>query len=1303
MAPGSVAGPRSPAMLLILALAMLLGLGLPGGRLARANIGSVPLAMVRAPLPLDRADAALAMVNMRERGAVAITRRPDTSFVRIESMQASMAHAVDERLGAYFDTAAAVSEAALTAGTSDLPPGFALRALVCDSGEVALLAGYPQAMYLLRPQGPHQVHTFLQPVEVLLAFCLNAATHRILVRDGGTLLLLAFSPSPSISFLDLGGMSVVPGMRAARGYGTSVHLWNRTHYHHGQLVVSIFSGFAGSFPGPVALPGLVDMAVTRARAGSQGDLLILRDDGDRWVLCGPPSPGAEPTLLGCLELAALVEVGAQRRGHFLAVGPAESHDPVPVAYFVPDAGAPLRVALLDVPATVRPLVMPPPEPGAPAEEFRLLGLVPAYGAPVAWTLAGRHVYLEAGGFCAGDPTVECADPSAVDPPARGWRCAPGRAVAYFRTGSLPRLCDACAAGFGRAEAPDPRPPPVPLPPLPLPLPVPPSLDVSIIGAGSMDTLAAAAAMCSPCDDTGACLSCLEGNCMACREPDLLLVDPGSGLGRCVGACPAGYLPEGGLCMEGAAEAAMRMAAQADRLTGLPAEDQVQALGATWLQVSDAAGGLFLPPAAGAAGIPFDPAAKRSTFLGFRPPGRAPVYLRHSGPAAVAAIPLAPGGPFDAGWDVRAYVELGAPAGVLPSGHLALVGLVCLPTGVGVLKFECAPGAGPWPDPNQPCPAAASLTMLPGMPCGSARQLDARSVGTQAPMAGPADGVHAGGLVRLGPDGSPQAAGQPPGAGLPAVVPAPADGAFLLQTPAGRADLLPMGLAMSRSAGSGGLPFPAAVHTGGASGTGPHFEALHLPTPWRGATHPGEVFLSRLRHPPGGGHSVWEALHLPAGMMPHGRTDGLAPLASQVARLPDLSGHTGAAGPRAVVLATGSPQLPGFLALLSPGRVDMAPVRCYGPAGAGHCLLRPAAGVHLPAPGLAWPERVALLPGFAQPAAGPGTAALPAVRAGARAPSHPATSETFTFLAVLDGAAVWRVDLTMEACPAGGAPPACLPCHEACVGCSGPAADQCLACRHFLPDAPGACLASCPEGLFPDPAGDGACRCHVSCAACSPAAPGGGAFACTACADGHAPTGVPGDAECAACHGACLACSRPGDPAACTACPPGTLLHEGACVGSCPPGTWARGSECWPCGPACAQCDPAGRCVQCDDGFFVYISGACRPCDASCQGCLHGAGCVACRPGLVFLSADPQQPSLCGGTCAPGEYVGAGRCAACDGSSLGLGIGLGLLVVLLLAAGLAILLVSWNRRRRLDRWAKTDRDAIALEAMAASGH
>ncbi|KCV68124.1 TKL protein kinase [Fonticula alba] len=398
------------------------------------------------------------------------------------------------------------------------------------------------------------------------------------------------------------------------------------------------------------------------------------------------------------------------------------------------------------------------------------------------------------------------------------------------------------------------------------------------------------------------------------------------------------------------------------------------------------------------------------------------------------------------------------------------------------------------------------------------------------------------------------------------------------------------------------------------------------------------------------HGTWEVYHVPGDMLPAGRSTGLPGAWQRLGRLPrDLPAPSPAMTHvryQAIPLDTGDPMYPSALVILSRTFLGVSLLRCSAAKEPHHaaCRLTEATFFSLDPVGLEekapfWGSVVAREP--------PGSSASSAP--GGPVPRLPGLRRDLLF--VSPGRGLVSVDLVIR-CPEGTFGLDCQMCHPLCRECSGPTAGDCLSCRVHLPAAPSVCLAQCPWGLVLDPA-SGACRCHGSCLRCDESPPGSQTYACSQCSSAFAPDPRGVDpSRCLACDPSCAECAVPADPSACTQCPGTGWLLGGACVAACPVGTWADDltRTCRPCPARCEACSSAGgACTACIARHYLGQDGLCRACDSSCHVCAERLSCEVCRPGLVFLSAESATPSLCGSTCAPGEYVGAGRCAACDGS------------------------------------------------------
>ncbi|KCV67746.1 hypothetical protein H696_05856 [Fonticula alba] len=278
---------------------------------------------------------------------------------------------------------------------------------------------------------------------------------------------------------------------------------------------------------------------------------------------------------------------------------------------------------------------------------------------------------------------------------------------------------------------------------------------------------------------------------------------------------------------------------------------------------------------------------------------------------------------------------------------------------------------------------------------------------------------------------------------------------------------------------------------------------------------------------------------------------------------------------------------------------------------------------------------------------------------------------------------------MAACPAGHFAPAraraaapkdagprqCEPCPTGCTTCDPAPSDagtktrsdlSCTSCSEgflLLPGPPGDCVFSCPTGFWPNVPERRCIRCSAACSRCIE--PHG---ACTVCADpnhrlrpstgrcidtcdpateaeGISPTG---QLSCQPCHPTCQGCLRPGDEAACVACPVGRHLHAGACLEVCPAGYFTApeaGGVCLACVQPCATCDgptPA-HCLSCrgdlllrqgschtdcpvEEHWLDAAARVCHPCTAGCDRC-DRAGCTACKAGLLMLRLDPHTRRL----------------------------------------------------------------------------
>ncbi|KCV72439.1 serine/threonine protein kinase [Fonticula alba] len=244
---------------------------------------------------------------------------------------------------------------------------------------------------------------------------------------------------------------------------------------------------------------------------------------------------------------------------------------------------------------------------------------------------------------------------------------------------------------------------------------------------------------------------------------------------------------------------------------------------------------------------------------------------------------------------------------------------------------------------------------------------------------------------------------------------------------------------------------------------------------------------------------------------------------------------------------------------------------------------------------------------------------------------------------------------------------CLQCHGTCATCDGNGLANCLTCAPGLLLHGSSCVASCPEGTFPE-AGAACSRCSGRCATCS----GPLSTHCLTCPpewvlqeDGTClpdpcPTcGDCDDIDCESCSpanpGVCLICAAgklllpdgtccQDSPGFCTQCPAGKLLGTtpGTCVDRCGDREFAdlttpSMARCAACHNSCASCEGGAKpedCTACSPGLFL----------------LAGVGCVGACPSGYFVEEGPlagsQACAPCVAECAECTGADAGHCTRC---------------------------------------------------------
>ncbi|KCV68379.1 hypothetical protein H696_05294 [Fonticula alba] len=715
-------------------------------------------------------------------------------------------------------------------------------------------------------------------------------------------------------------------------------------------------------------------------------------------------------------------------------------------------------------------------------------------------------------------------------------------------------------------------------------------------------------LCQVCAQ-GGCRTCDEHHCLVCQEG--LLPEP-SGPGGdtvCVSSCSAGFVPAAGVCRPDASPplpASLRIVGP-EKMPGLASGDSITAIGETWLLLSDQDPRPVIPatntgPAIGA--LIFTEQQK----VYFMPTGQIGNPMKPPlKEVNLLAQPLSS--------PVIASAELGP---FLSEGKWLYVVVMSDRSGsVSQAWLSCTGAQGPC---KADSPAVAQSYVQ--SPCFALRRLGVDSIVLYTMS----DGVY---LLRANASSKSLARSR-------------IDAREVLRLPASSAAGARSELAdwFLWSDLTGGATASPVVFVNSGDSRSQSLLRRFLP----GANVPGvphvPVLLARGRddlapelvfsQTTG---ADWTVLRVPGDMLPGGRSVDVPFSRHVLGRLPEAlgpdSGSTPAVHFQGVALPAGGVRYPSALLLLARTFVGVSMLHCPD-GGAGVCVLQPATFVSLlgedriPTDAAIWSPAMAL---DASGLLGP---------------------DQLLYMMAFNPSTGPRSILLRVSCPEGTYGLYCDPCDDACLTCRGPGPGDCKTCRHRLPSEPEVCRAACPAGLYPDH--EGMCICHSSCNACPPDSFGN--YLCIECVTGHVPdvnAGEPG--RCFACDASCGECSRPGDPKACTSCPPTRWLLDGACYEQCPEGTRldVGNNVCQPCGLNCLLCSMEGVCDACVERHFAAGDGSCAVCDGSCVDCTDGISCTACRPGLVFLGTDAQVPSLCGSSCLPGQFVGAGRCAECDAS------------------------------------------------------
>ena len=281
---------------------------------------------------------------------------------------------------------------------------------------------------------------------------------------------------------------------------------------------------------------------------------------------------------------------------------------------------------------------------------------------------------------------------------------------------------------------------------------------------------------------------------------------------------------------------------------------------------------------------------------------------------------------------------------------------------------------------------------------------------------------------------------------------------------------------------------------------------------------------------------------------------------------------------------------------------------------------------------------------------------------------------------------------------------CSHCHSTCLSCSGPGAEECLACEDLTNEQylfHGSCLAACPDGFTGEkgsnsrycksmcengyyydapsaqcgvcPSSCLTCSSSSTCNSCAPASPfkyqgncleacpegmygleeSDGKICVESCAAGFAVQST----MCSPCHSSCLTCGTPGDEQQCASCRPAgkyPFLAAGRCIAGCqlPLVQYRVGTmlqclvEC-PIGTFKYTTGTQATCsVGCPEGYYPDSSSqTCEPCHSSCLSCSspQASSCLSCALATPYIAAN----STCLVACSKPYYslsnVDGSRC------------------------------------------------------------
>ncbi|KCV68164.1 serine/threonine protein kinase [Fonticula alba] len=808
---------------------------------------------------------------------------------------------------------------------------------------------------------------------------------------------------------------------------------------------------------------------------------------------------------------------------------------------------------------------------------------------VRLVLANSRAYFDPVDFGCGDPANTLPGDESItclSSSSSGWTCNTGRVPGIFGKGE--RLCNACRDGFGAFLNPN--------------------------GACSTPN-------CATCDSsTGECLVCLTGYLVVISDQTF-----------CLESCPTGLQPVGNVCQD---------ASIGTRIQSDVSFTQATVSGTAWNPAGQDPVDVLLPTVllvqAGAVYLPWSQDVRPPRLLGLRSSGL-PLLITPMSTVAEENLQsvdaIAPGNwPSMGQSSLRGAIEILQPSS--ESGYHDAVVVYCSSAGLSFVWLKCL--SVPVGPVGTPCKADLSLSSQNERPCDAiAAFADGRTIAVTD-----STGTR---LFRFSSGGSFSQVPLFGGPGLPVLLPGPSSAGdaqlMVLSDSHGNLTVSPLAMHLANDLRLSSVRMNVFARNKPAG-----LRPLVLPTPSRAGQSTGDFLASCLEADPNGMGTLWTVSHLPGGWAPRGQTAGLPSRSHTLLALADTPDDYRI---EAVPLE-GMPLTPGMLVLMVDRFFAMAILHCE--PDRANCFFLPARKVTLPEELLL--TAAAMFVAVPSPSSG----ITPPMGVAGQATSLGPSILTASFMVLLkDNVLPFRVDVTVALCPGAGPGiylPDCLPCHDTCHTCFGSLPSQCIECHLAAPGhLPGVCLASCPAGLHQVP-NTRTCDCHQDCDQCE-ADTSLNRFYCTDCAVGLAlDVSDPLADRCLPCHDSCRACRFPDDEAACDGCALGFFEHGGLCLAACPPGTWANGVDrkCSACPDGCTACTGTDACSACSAGWYHDPDASkCHACPMTCDECTSPGVCSLCRPGLVFLSPNPSVGSLCGSTCAPGEYVGPGRCMACDGS------------------------------------------------------